>query len=147
MTDQEITLRIILVKPPAGVDFALQSGSGNNFSKVQKQRSGASDLSFEFLIRVKITDNGQVNFLGQYAQGPPAERFVYIDIGTVAGQFDSVWSRRLKVPLKTISADEVREVLANPDLLLETRVPGTAKDGGPNCATVKPFAGWGLKKT
>ena len=26
--------------------------------------------------------------------------------------------------------------------VLETRVPGTAKDGSPTCATVKPFAGW-----
>jgi hypothetical protein len=25
---------------------------------------------------------------------------------------------------------------------LHTRVPGTHKDGGPNCATIKPFAGW-----
>lgn len=24
------------------------------------------------------------------------------------------------------------------------RVPGSAKDGGPNCATVKPFHGWSL---
>ena len=26
--------------------------------------------------------------------------------------------------------------------ILEARVPGTGKDNGPNCATVKPFAGW-----
>jgi Family of unknown function (DUF5990) len=26
--------------------------------------------------------------------------------------------------------------------ILETKVPGTGRDGGPNCATVKPFEGW-----
>jgi hypothetical protein len=36
--------------------------------------------------------------------------------------------------------------MANPQLLFEAIVPGTGKDGGPNCATVKPFAGWRLKK-
>jgi len=25
---------------------------------------------------------------------------------------------------------------------METSIPGTGKDGGPNCATVKPFNGW-----
>ena len=29
--------------------------------------------------------------------------------------------------------------------IFETRVPGTGRDGGPNCATVKPFAGWKSK--
>jgi len=29
---------------------------------------------------------------------------------------------------------------------METHVPGTGKDGGSNCATVKPFGGWHLKK-
>jgi hypothetical protein len=28
--------------------------------------------------------------------------------------------------------------------VLEARVPGTGKDGGPSCATVKPFEGWKL---
>jgi hypothetical protein len=28
--------------------------------------------------------------------------------------------------------------------LLETRVPGTGKDGSPSCATVKPFPGWNV---
>ena len=28
--------------------------------------------------------------------------------------------------------------------VLEARVPGTGKDGGPSCATAKPFGGWKL---
>ena len=28
--------------------------------------------------------------------------------------------------------------------VLEARVPGTGKDGGPSCATVKPVDGWKL---
>jgi len=30
-------------------------------------------------------------------------------------------------------------------VVLQTSVPGKGKDGTPNCATVKPFAGWMVK--
>jgi hypothetical protein len=36
------------------------------------------------------------------------------------------------------------EVLADPSMVLDARVSGTGRDGGPNCATVKPFDGWTL---
>jgi hypothetical protein len=76
-------------------------------------------------------------------QGPAGERFVYLDIGTYAGQKDSCWSRRLKVPLSGITWDII-DRMEKSRAVLETRVPGTGKDGGPNCATVKPFDGWKL---
>ena len=143
--DYQLTLRIILEKPPAGIDFGLQSGNGNNYTTVQRQRSGLNDLSFELEIKVKKTVEGKPNFLGPYAQGPIDERFVYIDIGTYAGNSHSVWGRRLKVPLKSISWADIEQAIANGNKILETRVPGTGRDGGPNCATVKPFDGWYLK--
>jgi hypothetical protein len=30
--------------------------------------------------------------------------------------------------------------------VLEARIPGTAKDGGPSCATVQPLDGWKLRR-
>jgi hypothetical protein len=84
------------------------------------------------------------NLLGPFVQGPSSARFVYLDIGAAAGQIDSSWSRRLKVPLTGITAEILSRVDKAPKLIRETHVPGTGKDGGPNCATVKPFAGWKL---
>lgn len=141
---QALKLRIILEKPPAGVDFALQKGSGNKYEIVQKQRADAQDLQFELSVNVKGTKDTLPNLLGAFVQGPVKERFIYINIGVSAGQFDSVWSRRLKIPLRDITWEIVDQMLVNPDLTLETRVPGTGKDGTPNCATVKPFNGWYL---
>ncbi len=141
-TETEIILRIILESPPAGVDFALQKGSGNNFECVKKQQSNGGNLIFEFLFRVKLTDGESPNFLGAFAQGKRDERFVYIDIGTIAGQLFSPWSRRLKVPLKEITAEMIAEFQHRNNIIFETKVAGTGRDGGPNCATVKPFAGW-----
>ena len=139
--EQELPLRIILVKPPAGVDFALQKGHGNTYETVEKQRSNGGDLIFEFSVRVKASQ-GQPNFLGPFTQGTPKDRFVYIDIGAYAGQTGTAWSRRLKIPLTSITAKMIKDVVAVSKSRLETRVPGTGKDGGPACASVKPFPGW-----
>lgn len=142
--NQEFPIRIILESPPTGVDFGIQKGSGNQYEIIQKQRSNNSDLYFEFKISVKEDKTSLPNFVGPFVQGPLNERFIYIDIGTYAGQIHSAWSRRLKIPLRDISPETIKLLLADSSFILETKVPGTGKDGGPNCATVKPFSGWYL---
>lgn len=143
--EHELILRIILVTPPGGIDFGLQKGRGSDNETIQTQRSAGTDLHFEFAVRVKSTGNG-LSFLGPFAQGPPNGPFVYIDIGTYAGQSGTCWSRRLKIPLVGITTEMIDHALSS-GALLEARVPGTGKDGGPTCATVKPFAGWTFAKT
>ena len=142
--NQELSIRIILESPPAGVDFGIQKGSGNTYETILKQRSSNQDLCFEFKISVKESKTSLHNFTGPYVQGPSNERFIYVDIGTAAGQINSVWTRRLKIPLRDISAETIKQMLTDSSLVLETKVPGTGRDGGPNCATVKPFSGWYL---
>ena len=141
---QELPVRIILQSPTAGVDFGIQNGGGNKYETILKQRSSENDLVFEFTISVKDGKTSSYNFTGPYVHGPVNERFIYVDIGTAAGQIDSVWTRRLKIPLRDISSETVKQILGNSSLILETKVQGTGKDGGPNCATVKPFSGWHL---
>ncbi len=144
--DQEITLRIIVENPPEGVTFGLQKGSGNNYETVQKQQFNVESLSFEFPIRLKREKDAPPNFLGPFAQGSKNARFVYLDIGTSAGQANAEWSRRLKVPLTGITWEMLHQITEDPSLSIVAQVPGTGKDGGPNCGTVKPFNGWHLKK-
>jgi hypothetical protein len=71
-------------------------------------------------------------------------RFIYINIGKSAGQFGSCWERRLKIPLGGITWEMIEK--ASTKMLLEARLPGTGKDGGPSCATVKPTEGWAVRK-
>lgn len=143
---KSLNLRINLINPLTGVDFGLQKGSGNNFIIVQKQRATTNDLIFEFSILIKddAEKKQSPKLSGDFVQGS-SDKFVYIGIGTYAGQFDSIWSRRLKVPLTGITWEQVEQLYYNPNAVLETYVPGTGKDGSPNCATVKPFAGWLIK--
>jgi hypothetical protein len=133
----QLTLRIVVEQPPPGVDFALQKGSGSAFETVQKQRSQGNDLVFEFqpLIKEGVSDT-MAALGGPFVQGPPRQRFVYIGIGTYAGQAGSGWSRRLKIPLAGIPAKFIAA-----GGVLEAHVPGTGRDGGPNCATVTDFEG------
>ena len=139
--DPELTFRIVVETPPPGVDIGLQKGSGSIFETVQTQRSSGADVRFEFPVRVRnLASDTALDFAGPYVQGPRGQRFVYLDIGQIAGQMDSAWSRRLKVPLTGIATADLRKATAG--TVLETRVPGTARDGTPTCATVKPFDGW-----
>ena len=133
----ELTLRIIIEKPPVDVDFGLQKGSGAAYQTVQTQRSTGGDLVFEFQPVIKARSGNGASLGGPFIQGPPQQRFVYIDIGTCAGQADSCWSRRLKIPLGGVTAQAIER-----GGVLEARVPGTGRDGTPNCATVKDFTGW-----
>jgi uncharacterized protein DUF5990 len=72
-------------------------------------------------------------------------RFFYINIGTYAGQLNTEWSRRLKVPLSVIDWDVIRT-----QKVLVASIPGTDKDGGPSCAyewrkRVSPSWQWQLE--
>jgi hypothetical protein len=142
--ESELRLKIILVKPNADVVFGLQKGSGSNYETVQKQISNSQDLSFAFSIKVKgdRAKDSLPKFSGVFVQGTSDHKFIYVDIGTCAGQTNTMWSRRLKIPLIGIAWTAIDYFTQNPDSIIEARVPGTGKDGGPNCATVKPFDGW-----
>jgi len=145
LVERELTLRIVLEAPPPGVDFSLQEGRGNDYKTVQTQRSKTGDLTFTFTARAKQTTGGEPVFLGPFTQGPSHGRFVYLDIGTYAGQKETPWSRRLKIPLRGIDWKMVEEA-SGPASVLETHVHGTGRDGGPTCGTIKPFNGWTLAR-
>lgn len=139
--DRELSLKIVLERPTPGVDYGLQKGRGNDYETVQTQRAANKDLTFEFSVRISEDKDGKPNFLGPFAQGTAAGRFVYLDIGTYAGQQNTGWSRRLKIPLVGIDWKSI-EAAAKSRKALEARVAGTGKDGGPTCGTIKPFTGW-----
>jgi hypothetical protein len=139
--ERTLTFRITVVDPPEGVTFRLQE---SKHGLLPPAHSSQNSLSFDFQLRVVgEPGSGLPNFRGAFAQGPPATRFVYVNSGTCAGQGDSCWTRRAKVPLATATWELIEQVAASPDALLEARIAGRAKDGGPACATVPVLdGGW-----
>jgi hypothetical protein len=143
--EKELPLRITLVHPPSGVVFCLQRGRAD---LVPPTEASGEQVSFDFTLRVHgDRTGGPPNLRGAFAQGPPATRFVYVNSGTLAGQEDSCWTRRAKVPLSGITW-ELIETVSKPGTVLEARIPGIAKDGGPVCASIRLLeGGWGAAKS
>lgn len=139
--ERQLAFRITVLHPPAGVTFRLQRGKDE---LVPPAEASDEHLSFDFTLRVRGDGtSGPPNFLGPLSQGPPASRFVYVNSGTLARQADSRWTRRAKVPLMSISWELIEQALSEPGAVLEARIAGTGKDGGPACATVPLLdGGW-----
>src|SRR2546422_4644273 len=145
--ESEVPIRLVLVDPPAGVDFGIQRGRGAKYESLFVQQRKSADVSFDFSLTVADKGkDGLPNFQGPFAQGPPAGRFVYVDVGTYAGQKDTQWSRRMKVPLQGITWTLIRKAMSEVGYKLSARIPGTGKDGGPNCAMVHLLGGWQIIK-
>lgn len=138
MNEPEIALRITLVDPPLDIAFAMQHGRDQLH---QLTRSTGPTLSFDFTVRVRAAK--PLVFLGPFTQGPPASRFVYVNSGTLACDRLSCWTRRAKIPLAGITDALVRELEKTKGALLEARIAGKSRDGGPACATVPLLdGGW-----
>ena len=110
---------------------------------VQPTRRDFDSLSFDFSVRVEqATKGARPRFLGEFTQGPPDKRFVYVNSGRSAGQADTLWNRRAKIPLTTISGVLIDKVRANPRTILEIEIEGTGRDGGPVCASLLSSTEW-----
>jgi hypothetical protein len=80
-------------------------------------------------------DGGEIDSRGPFVQGPRGGRFVYIGSGTLAGDSASLITRRAKIAPGAITrelADQARAAGG----VLQTRIAGKGKDGGPAAASV-----------
>lgn len=128
----ELPIRIVVSNPLAGVAMMVQDGKDKLLPPLE---SSAAAHVFEFPITVDLSA-GSPNFLGRFAQGPKDVRFVYVNSGTYAGTSHSCWGRRAKIPLMSITREQIEKALAG-NRVIETSFPGVGSDGGPTCASVK----------
>lgn len=144
----EILLRITLYRVPPGVKFALQKGKSGAAHKEQllpPTRVDPASISFDFTVRVARDRLGtKLRFLGEFTQGPADKRFVYVNSGRRAGQADTQWDRRAKVPLTTITPALVDHVRETPNTVLLIEISGRASDGGPVVASYLSSTEWRL---
>ena len=136
-----VYLRIVIVAPPAGVSFAVQRGRSDLLAPYS---TTPETLVFEFPVTVADAAAQPPRLTGEFTHGPAAGRFIYVNSGTYAGETQSCWSRRAKVPLAGISSILLHSAVESRGTLLEARIAGTGRDGGPVCATVPLLAGWAI---
>lgn len=137
---KEIKLTIVLQNPVDGLWYGLQKGKGSGYSIVQTQSGNGQALTFAFAVQAKQANGPGISLGGPFVQGPVGGRFVYISIGSSAGQVGSLWSGRLKVPL--FEADFLDALTDDSACSWSCTVPGSTAGGKPVFATVKPFGGW-----
>ena len=134
MAGTTITLRLTIADPVAGVAYSLQDKAN---MPVEPRIAADGPISFD--APVTLSEDGRLT--GPFVRREGAtRRFVYIAIGTSAGQHASEWSRRAKIDVHDIPADLLAP--ARQGEVLEVVLPGRAKDGGPACATVRPIRAW-----
>jgi len=127
----EVRVRLVIENPVPGVLHSLQEGDR---APLDPKRSKAGEpLEFEFPLRIAP---GPKFFGPQVRREGPVRRFVYVRIGTSAGDCFSPWSRRMKIDIHDI--DQALLDCAASGALLQATINGTAKDGTPACATIRP---------
>jgi Family of unknown function (DUF5990) len=129
----QIPIRIIVNKPLTGVVMKVQRGRDE---LLPSAKANDDKLVFDLTLDVDLS-GATPNFLGKYAQGPKDARFIYVNSGTYAGQTGTCWSRRAKLSLTNVTARQIAEVVNGNSIVLQTSFPGTGRDGGPTCASVK----------
>lgn len=140
----ELPLRIVVESPVAGVVYAIEGGEGE---LVPPTRATADELRFDVRVRLAAASGDEApRLLGAYVRGTPAKRFIYVNSGMSAGQAGSPWSRRAKVFTTEIDRALVDAALAS-GRPVETRIAGTARDGGPCAATVPLIGGWRIAES
>lgn len=125
-----VTLRLIIDDPVPGVRYSLQKDD----MPFEPRTAGEAPLAFE--VPITLQPDGRVTGPFVRREGP-VRRFVYIRIGTSAGDHAAAWSRRAKIDIH-----DIPKALLVANARLEVHLPGRGKDGSPACATVRPVSGW-----
>ena len=141
MPDDTLPLRIVLLDPPRGVTWALQEGRDRLVPPVH---ASPDRIVLETTVTLGPAEpDGARPCRGAAVQGPKGKRFLYANSGAIAGDATAAWQRRAKIPLPSLPPALVAELARAPDAVLEARVAGKARDGGPAAASVPILdGGW-----
>jgi hypothetical protein len=138
----ELPIRILVEDPVPGLAMALQRGKADKATLVPPSNRSSDAVVFDLEVAVdgRLPD-GRPRLLGLFVQGPPDGRFVYLSVGRYAGQADSAWAGRVKVPLVGLGWDQIKALSSG--ARLAARIAGRSPKGGPALASVRLLPpGW-----
>lgn len=137
-----LPIRILVEGPLPNLEIALQRGKADKAQLIPPSSKSADAVAFDLDVMVGgRLDDGRPRLLGPFVQGPPEARFLYLSVGRYAGQADSPWAGRVKVPLGDIQWDRLAALV--PGNRLTAMVPGQSPKGAPALASVRLLPpGW-----
>ncbi len=149
---RDIQLRIVCLQSPdpaqRGAEFGLQEKRPGDWLLHAGERRPNGDVVFDCECEVTPAERGiPLDFHGRFVHGKRGERFLYLSwkpkrwtpSEPEPGPPHCV--RRMKIHLKSLTWPIIEKALRG-KARLQTKVAGTARDGGPNCASVLLIDGW-----
>lgn len=138
----DLPLSIVVENPVRGLALMLQRGQAQKATLLPPASDSSSAVTFELEVTVNGSlSSGRPRLLGPFVQGPPDARFVYLAVGRRAGQAESPWDGRVKIPLSGLDWSQIEELA--PQGRLVARIAGQSPKGGPALASVKLLgSGW-----
>jgi hypothetical protein len=144
--ERQVRVRVTCLRPPDPGAHKAEFGLQDRDQQVHPgQVLADGSIRFECWLLVRPqAKTGQPNFLGEYAHGSPAQRFLYLSWRPRKPR-GAPWSRRMKVHLSSITWEQIEEA-GQTHSLLEAAVPGTAADGGLKSGSVELLGGgWSVR--
>lgn len=143
-----VRLRVVCVQPPNpddhDADFGLQEAQGA-LQTGQMLEDGSLCFAFGLDVRPH-SRTGLPFFRGPAVQGPGDGQFLYLTWRSRHVD-QTAWNRRIKVTLSPITWEQIEEAVRTGGVL-EARVPGRGKDGGPAAASVPLLdGGWIVRES
>jgi Family of unknown function (DUF5990) len=143
----EITLEIICTGLPGAGPNSLHLGIQRDKVITEAASADSKRIVFKPTLRAQRNADGSVNFLGPFAQGPKAERFVYLNWVTTNGAVLTSMVGRIKLHLNHIVWAAVEKAAAG-NKPIRARLSLTNAKGNPVMASVRPgVAKWGLPES
>jgi len=142
--EYEITIEIECIELPGAEYGPLALGIQRDDAITEVASAATKRIVLKPVLRARRNADGSVNFLGPFAHGPKAERFIYLNWVTTNGKVPTEQVGRIKLHLNHIQWAAVARS-AQISKPLRVKLALTNAKGKPVMASVRPdMAKWVL---
>jgi Family of unknown function (DUF5990) len=141
----EITVEIVCTELPGAGHSSLHLGIQRDNVITEAAPVDSKRIVFRPTLRARRNADGSVNFLGPFAQGPKAERFIYLNWAATDGTVPTAMVGRIKLHLNHIKWAAV-EKAAEGNKPIRVKLTLTNAKGNPVMASLRAdVAKWELR--
>jgi hypothetical protein len=138
----EITIEIVCTDLPLAENRSLHLGIQRDDVITDAAPTHSKRIVFRPIFRARRDADGAVNFLGPFAQGPKAGRFIYLNWATTNGGVLTAMIGRIKLHLNHITWAAVKQA-AEGNEPIRVKLALTNAKGGPVMASLRAdVAAW-----